>query len=87
MVFRVCQRGRNVHAVADKPNCIVHAVPDGVGCDNRIEVLAPAECVTGGFIDLAASRNGEVVRAQDAADFVADLRLNADCTNDGIFQL
>ena len=87
MVFRVCQCGRNVHAVADKPNRIVHTIPDGVGGKNCVEVFSPAQCVAGGFKDLAASGNGEVVRAQDAADFVADLRLNADCTDDGVLKL
>ena len=87
MTLRVYRGGRDVHTLTDEPNRIVHAVPDGVGCDNRIEVLAPAECVTGGFIDLAASRNREVVRAQDAADLVADLRVNADRADNGILKL
>lgn len=87
MVFCICESRRHVHALADEPNRIVHTIPDGVGGKNCVEVFSPAQCVAGGFIDLAASRDGEVIRTQDAADFVADLRLNADCANDGIFQL
>ena len=66
---------------------LVMIVPDCIGGKDCIKVPSPAESVAGSFIDLAASRDGEVVRTQDAADFVADLRLNADCANDGIFQL
>ena len=52
-----------------------------------VEVLASTQGITCRLVDLTASRDGEIVRAQDAADFVADLRVNADRAHDGVLKL